>query len=73
MYVNHIACRDCKIRAQCTQLKAEPRKMRRWIHEADIDAMKARLEAAPETTVIRKQTVEHSFVTIKMWMGASHF
>jgi hypothetical protein len=47
--------------------------MRRWIHEADIDAMKARLEAAPETTVIRKQTVEHSFVTIKMWMGASHF
>lgn len=73
VYVNHIACRDCKIRAQCTQSKADPRKMRRWIHEADIDAMQARLDAAPETTVIRKQTVEHPFGTIKMWMGASHF
>ena len=47
VYVNHIACRDCKIRTQCTQCtqsKTEPRKMRRWIHEADIDAMKARLD-----------------------------
>lgn len=73
VYVNHIACRDCKIRAQCTQSKTEPRKMRRWIYEADIDAMQARLDAAPETTVIRKQTVEHPFGTIKMWMGATHF
>jgi len=68
-----IACRDCEIRTQCTQSKSEPRKMRRWIHEADIDAMQVRLDAAPETTVIRKQTVEHPFGTIKIWMGASHF
>ena len=27
----------------------------------------------PETPVIRKQTVEHPFGTIKMWMGATHF
>jgi|TARA_R110000744_G_scaffold157711_6_gene273659 hypothetical protein len=47
--------------------------MRRWIREADIEAMQARLDAAPETTVIRKQTVEHPFGTIKVWMGASHF
>ena len=73
VYVNHIACRDCKIRAQCTQSKTEPRKMRRWIHEAEIDVMQTRLDAAPETTVIRKQTVEHPFGTIKMWMGATHF
>jgi hypothetical protein len=26
-----------------------------------------------ETAVFRKQTVEHPFGTIKMWMGASHF
>jgi hypothetical protein len=39
VYVNHIACRDCKIRAQYTQSKVEPRKMRRWIYEADIEAM----------------------------------
>ncbi|MFT6897596.1 MAG: transposase [Paraglaciecola sp.] len=73
VYVNHIACRDCKIRTQCTQSKIEPRKMRRWIHEADIDAMQARLDAEPEPPVIRKQTVEHPFGTIKMWMGATHF
>jgi len=73
IYVNHIACRDCDIRAKCTQSKIEPRKMRRWIHEAEIDAMQERLDNAPETTVLRKQTVEHPFGTIKMWMGATHF
>tara|TARA_R110000744_G_scaffold138647_1_gene249457 strand:- start:2575 stop:3306 length:732 start_codon:yes stop_codon:yes gene_type:complete len=71
--VNHIACRDYKIRAQCTQSEKEPRKMRRWIHEAEIDVIQARLDAIPETTVIRKQTVEHPFGTIKMWMGPTHF
>ena len=47
--------------------------MRRWIHEAEIDVIQARLDAIPETTVIRKQTVEHPFGTIKMWMGPTHF
>lgn len=47
--------------------------MRRWIHEAEIDAMQERLNNAPETTVLRKQTGEHPFGTIKMWMGATHF
>jgi transposase/NACalpha-BTF3-like transcription factor len=73
VYFNCIACRDCAIRAKCTTSKRDPRRMRRWIHEADIDAMQARLDAAPETVVIRKQTVEHPFGTIKMWMGATHF
>ena len=44
-----------------------------WIHEADIDAMQARLDAAHETTIIRKQTIEHPFSTIKMRMGAPLF
>ncbi|KPV98316.1 hypothetical protein AN214_00077 [Pseudoalteromonas sp. P1-9] len=35
--------------------------------------MLARLDDAPDTPVIRKQTVEHPFGTIKMWMGATHF
>jgi hypothetical protein len=73
VYVNHIACRDCDIRTQCTRSKYEPRKMKRWIHEADIDAMQQRLDNAPENTLLRKQTVEHPFGTIKMWMGATHF
>jgi hypothetical protein len=47
--------------------------MRRWIHENDIDAMYQRLKEASDTQLIRKQTVEHPFGTIKMWMGATHY
>ena len=47
--------------------------MKRWVHESEVEAMLIRLDDAPETPVIRKQTVEHPFGTIKMWMGASHF
>jgi hypothetical protein len=73
VYFNHIACKNCSIRAKCTTSKRDPRRMGRWIHEASIEAMQARLDAAPDTPIIRKQTVEHPFGTIKMWMGATHF
>jgi transposase len=73
VYVNHIACRDCTIRAKCTTSLKEPRKMKRWVHEEVIDAMQQRLDDNPDIPVLRKQTVEHPFGTIKMWMGATHF
>lgn len=73
VYVNHIACRDCAIRAKCTRSQNEPRKMKRWIYEDDIDVMQKRLDDNPSLSVLRKQTVEHPFGTIKMWMGATHF
>jgi hypothetical protein len=73
VYVNHIACRDCTIRAKCTTSLKEPRKMKRWVHEEAIDAMQQRLDDNPDITVLRRQTVEHPFGTIKMWMGATHF
>jgi hypothetical protein len=73
VYVNHIAWRDCTVRAKCTTSLKEPRKMRRWVHEEMIDAMQQRLNDNPEIPVLRKQTVEHPFGTIKMWMGAQHF
>lgn len=73
MYFNNIACRDCVIRAKCTTAKRDPRRIRRWVHEDEMEAMQDRLDAAPETTVLRKQTAEHPFGTIKMWMGATHF
>jgi len=38
-----------------------------------LDAMQERLDRAPETTRLRRQTVEHPFGTIKAWMGATHF
>jgi hypothetical protein len=47
--------------------------MKRWIYEDDIDVMQKRLDDNPSLSVLRKQTVEHPFGTIKMWMGATHF
>lgn len=73
VYFNHTACRDCKTRNQCTTSKRDPRRIRRWIHEAQTDAIQASLEDMPEASILRKQTVEHPFGTIKMWMGATHF
>ncbi len=73
VYFNCTACRDCTIRSQCTRAKRDPRKMRRWVHEEDMELMQQRLNAAPDTMVIRKGTVEHPFGTIKSWMGATHF
>jgi hypothetical protein len=73
VYVNHIACRDCKIRDKCTTSLKEPRKMKRWAHEDEIDAMQQRLDNNPDIPVLRKQTVEHPLGTIKMWMSATQF
>jgi len=66
------ACQGCAMRAQCTS-SPEPRRIKRWEHEAVLDAMQARLDNAPEMMRIRRQTVEHPFGTIKSWMGAAHF
>lgn len=73
MYFNHIACRDCSQRSRCTTSKRDPRRIRRWVHEAEMEDMQTRLDASPQKAVVRKQTVEHPFGTIKMWMGATHF
>lgn len=35
--------------------------------------MQRRLNQAPEMMKVRKRTVEHSFGTLKQWMGATHF
>jgi len=32
-----------------------------------------RLDQMPEAGRIRRQTVEHTFGTLKAWMGATHF
>ncbi|KEA62988.1 Transposase [Marinobacterium lacunae] len=47
--------------------------MRHWAHEDEMESMKRRLQAAPDTMLIRKSTVEHPFGTIKVWMGSTHF
>jgi transposase len=64
-------CASCPMKPQCTT--GRERRIKRWEHEAVIDAMQQRLEQKPDIMRVRRQTVEHPFGTIKAWMGATHF
>jgi transposase len=64
-------CTGCALKSKCTP--AKERRVKRWEHEAVLDAMQERLDRAPKTMRIRRQTAEHPFGTIKAWMGATHF
>jgi transposase len=66
------ACATCAIRKQCTSGK-QARRIKRWEHEGVVEAMQQRLHQKPEMMRIRRQTVEHPFGTLKLWMGAMHF
>jgi transposase len=70
-YWNRAACRECPISSQCTTGKE--RRIKRWEHEDILGAMQHRLNQRPDAMQVRKETVEHPFGTIKMWMGATHF
>jgi hypothetical protein len=48
-------------------------RLKRWEHEAVVEAMQQRLDQKPDMMRIRRQTVEHPFGTLKFWMGAAHF
>jgi hypothetical protein len=65
------ACPSCALKAQCTPSKE--RRVRRWEHEAVLDALQQRLDRDPEKMRVRRQTVEHPFGTLKLWMGSTHF
>jgi len=67
------ACRRCPQtqKAKCTTGK--DRRIRRWVHEEVLDRMQKKLDKMPQSSRIRRQTVEHPFGTIKSWMGATHF
>jgi hypothetical protein len=62
-------CAGCVLKSKCTP--AKERRVKRWEHEAVIDAMQERLDRAPENMRIGRQTAEHPFGTIKAWM--THF
>lgn len=66
------ACPGCPLKARCSP-GTQPRRVRRWEHEAVLEAMQERLDNAPEIMRVRRETVEHPFGTIKSWMGATHF
>ena len=64
-------CEGCALKEHCTI--SDFRRVKRWEHEAVIDAMLQRLEDAPDSMSIRRRTVEHPFGTLKAWMGHTHF
>jgi transposase len=72
IYFNGMACKNCTIRSQCTRSKKDPRRMRRWVHEVEMEKMEAVFKATPDAMLQRKQTVKHPFGTIKLWAGATH-
>lgn len=64
-------CCKCALKPRCTTSNA--RRVKRWEHEAIIEAMQQRLNRAGDAMNIRRRTVEHPFGTIKSWMGHTHF
>jgi len=64
-------CKNCPLKNQCTPGKE--RRVSRWENEAVLDEMQRRLDHFPEAMRIRRETVEHTFGTIKFWMGNQHF
>ena len=65
------ACPRCPLKKQCTT--GDYRRISRWEHEDVLDVMQKRLNRTLRASRIRRQTVEHPFGTLKMWMGATHF
>src|SRR5499427_5692296 len=56
-----------------TRARAANSRITRWEHEYVVDAVQARLDKNPNAMRTRRETVEHPFGTLKMWMGATHF
>ena len=65
------ACAACPLKEQCTTSKM--RRIKRWEHEAVVEAAQRRLDLDPEKMAVRRCTAEHPFGTLKSWMGATHF
>ena len=63
-YGNRRACRDCPIRARCTN---DVRSVSRLEKEAALDRMAERLKARPEILDRRREVVGHPFGSIKQW------
>ena len=38
-----------------------------------VERMQRRIDGMPQAGRLRRQTVEHTFGTLKSWMGATHF
>ena len=65
------ACPRCPIKSRCTP--SDYRRITRWEHEQVLEDMQHRLDRTPEAGRLRRQTVKHTFGTLKAWMGSTHF
>lgn len=65
------ACPRCPMKERCTT--SQFRRIRRWEHEAVMEAVQQRLEREPDAMKVRRRTIEHVFGTLKHWMGSTHF
>jgi hypothetical protein len=64
-------CRNCPLKPKCT--RGRERRVSRWEHESVLDKMEQRLARDPEKIRTRRETVEHPYGTLKVWMEATHF
>jgi transposase len=64
-YNNVEACRECRMRRECTQGKY--RRIYRSQHEAAVERLAARVKQRPELIAKRKAIVEHVFGTLRHW------
>jgi transposase len=71
-WANDPTCRACQLKPQCSNSK-QSRRITRWEHQGQLDQMDNLMASMPDSMLIRKQTVEHPFGTIKSWMGSTHF
>ena len=71
-FLDVMTCRDCDLKPQCSNSK-EPRRIARREYQDRMDRMEEMMVSMPDTMLVRKQTVEHPYGTIKCWMGATHF
>ena len=64
-------CSSCPLQSKCTTSSAK--RIKRWEHEAVLDAAEIDLKKNPDAMRQRKQLVEHPYGSIKYWMGSTHF
>ena len=63
------ACPHCPMKTRCTT--DSNRRVTRWEHEHVLETMQMLLDARPQVAVVRRQTVEHVFGTLKAWLGTT--
>lgn len=64
-------CKGCRLKEQCTP--GPLRRIARWEHEEVLERMQRRLNQLPMASAWRRETAEHVFGTLKLWMGSAHF